>query len=179
MQTKRKIIWAAIIVLLLCLVIYAFSVRHSSSDNDIQYASNVQRTVAYATVPTIDLADASYNVDGTQYALAEGVSTTLRLYQATYGDLNNDGKPDAAVILINEPGGSGDFTYVAAAIDGGTTTPAVLLGDRIETDGINIDNGVITVYYKDRSSTAAMTTPPTIPEVAHYIVANGELVAQQ
>ncbi|MEE4263993.1 MAG: hypothetical protein V2I56_14985, partial [Desulfobacteraceae bacterium] len=60
--------------------------------------------------------------------------TTTVFGEPVYGDLNGDGRDDAALFLVYDPGGSGTFYYVATAItrDGiFQGTNAVLLGDRI------------------------------------------------
>ncbi|MFA6365545.1 MAG: hypothetical protein WCW78_04075, partial [Candidatus Paceibacterota bacterium] len=69
------------------------------------------------------------------------------------GDLNGDGKEDMALMLVQNPGGSGTFYYVAAAInnDGVKGTNAILLGDRIAPQNISIKNGQIMANYADRN----------------------------
>jgi len=81
-------------------------------------------------------------------------------------DLNGDGQQDAALILIQSPGGSGTFYYVVAAIwreDGYQGTSAVFLGDRIEVQNIDINNNRITVEFLDRTDSDAFSTPPSVP----------------
>jgi hypothetical protein len=49
---------------------------------------------------------------------------------------------DTVVILVNQPGGSGTFYYLAALLNttaGLTVTPAVLLGDRIKVNAVRLD----------------------------------------
>lgn len=64
------------------------------------------------------------------------------------GDLNGDGTDDAAVILVNSPGGSGVFEYLAVVLNAGGTPVNVattLLGDRVRIDGMAIAAGQITL----------------------------------
>lgn len=169
-------------VILLVLWIAAYAISSTP------LAKAPQMSSPATTAPSIDLADAAYNVAGTSYILNDGVATVtipnssaqdvLRLYQATYGDLKNSGKKDAAAILINETGGSGTFYYLAALFADGSTTPAVLLGDRIETDSIAIHDGTIVVHYKDRTASQPFSTVPSINKVATFNVVNGTLVQQ-
>jgi heat shock protein HslJ len=63
-----------------------------------------------------------------------------------YGDLNSDGMADAAVLLVENSGGSGNFSYVGAQldqagqpVDGGTS----LLGDRTQLISMVIENGQV------------------------------------
>jgi hypothetical protein len=178
MDIKRRLIWATVIILVLWVVVYAIS----------KNATPQTSPSAAASAPNIDLADITYNVGGTSYALNDGVAITpepnssaqdmLRLYQATRGSLNGDGEQDAAAILINETGGSGTFYYLAVAFANGSTTPAILLGDRIETDSVAIQNGVVIVRYKDRDASQPFSTAPSINKIATYSVVNGALVLQ-
>jgi hypothetical protein len=65
-----------------------------------------------------------------------------------YGDLNGSGLDDTTVLLVENSGGSGVFSYVGAqlnqdeqAIDGGTA----LLGDRTQVISMVIENGQVVV----------------------------------
>ena len=64
------------------------------------------------------------------------------------GDVNDDGKDEALVLIWQSSGGSGTFNYIALleigngnAINFATTA----LGDRVRAEGGSIDNGVIQV----------------------------------
>jgi hypothetical protein len=91
------------------------------------------------------------------------------------GDLNADQVNDYAVILMNEPGGSGTFYYVSALV-GQTATNAVLLGDRIKPKSLEIKNGKIHVNYLDRKLEDAMSEEPTIEVTKIFTVKDGKLV---
>jgi Immunoglobulin-like domain of bacterial spore germination len=63
-----------------------------------------------------------------------------------FGDLNGDGKADAAVLLAENGGGSGVFESVIAIINQGGTPhqqSQVLLGDRVQVKSADISSGVI------------------------------------
>jgi hypothetical protein len=65
-----------------------------------------------------------------------------------FGDLNGDGVDDAAVILIESSGGSGNFRYLAAVINEGGAPVNVatqFIGDREQMQSITIEDGEITV----------------------------------
>jgi hypothetical protein len=180
MDIKRRLIWATVIILVLWVATYAITKAPTTTP---QTLSNTA-----AGAPNVDLADITYNIAGTSYVLSDGVAAIaepnsstqdmLRLYQATRGSLNGDGEQDAAAILINEPGGSGTFYYLAVAFANGSTTPAVLLGDRIETDSVAIQNGNVIVRYKDRAASQPFSIAPTVNEIAMYSVVNGALVRE-
>ena len=183
MDTTRRLVWATVIILVIWLAALWISERYSptSAGNlaNNSWSSNSGQ-ISSAQSSAMDLADASCNVDGVQFTLNDGVATvpgggTFQLYQATYGDLVGNGEQDAAVTLINNSGGSGVFSYVAAVLANGSSTPAVFLGDRIETESIMIRDGVIIVNYEDRGANQPFSTPPTIQKVAEYTLVNGQL----
>lgn len=65
---------------------------------------------------------------------------------ARFGDLNGDGAADAAVVLVENSGGSGVFTYIAVQLnqDGQPVDAgAVWVGDRTQIKSTAIDNGQI------------------------------------
>lgn len=96
-----------------------------------------------------------------------------------YGDLNNDSKEDAGVVLIQSGGGTGIFFYVAGFISSPTGykgTSALFLGDRISPKSIVIKNGVMTVTYLDRKETDPFSTEPTIQTIKTFKISSGDLV---
>lgn len=108
------------------------------------------------------------------------VNKTQVWEQPIIGDLNADGKEDAAVGLINSPGGSGIFYYIAAAVKNADTnkyqgTNAVFLGDRIQLSKISIENNIITVVYSDRKPNEPLTAAPVVAVTKNFKVENGLL----
>jgi len=64
------------------------------------------------------------------------------------GDLNGDGVKDAAVLLVENSGGSGSFVFLAAVLSVGGQPHNVttqLLGDRANVHGLRIDDGKVTL----------------------------------
>jgi len=105
-------------------------------------------------------------------------NTTAVFGKPAYGDLNHDGREDAVLFLMHDPGGSGTFYYVAAAIAADDTcrgTNAILLGDRIDPQGIQIRNGVIVVDYADRRADQPMAAAPSIGKTIYLILKEGHL----
>jgi hypothetical protein len=94
------------------------------------------------------------------------------------GDLDGNGRPDVALTLFQQTGGTGTFVYVAAAIrhaSGFRGTNAVFIGDRIVVDRISIRSEVIVVAYRDRNAGEPMAADPSVARTLHCIVDNGEL----
>ena len=140
-----------------------------------------------APVTALDPFNATYVIDGKPVKLVDGKSEvatapssttmiTTRIFgQPTSGDLNGDGAADAAFMLQQDSGGSGTFYYVAVAI--GTTfgthgSNAILLGDRIAPQNVEIQNGTIVANYADRRPGEPMTTQPSVG-VSKYFTWNG------
>lgn len=138
----------------------------------LQFCGAVWALAACATLPPAEpslspelLANAEYRSEslpgGTarlvngRYRQAPGGDASpvpeLRLGAATAtGDLNGDGVPDAAVILIADRG-DGDFRCELAAVvnEGGKPRhgASVSLGERVKVLSLGIRSGVITVDY--------------------------------
>ena len=80
------------------------------------------------------------------------------------GDLDGDGIDDAVLLLVHDPGGSGTFFYLAAALNRQgrfAGTRAVLLGDRIEPLSIVLEDGVVTVRWKQHATGQPMSASPS------------------
>ena len=137
-----------------------------------------------------DPLDAVYRIEGHDVRLFHGHAeaaavpgsavkgTTSVFGSPAYGNLNNDGIDDAALILVCEPGGSGTFYYVAAAlkVNGAFRgTNAVLLGDRIAPGDVLIRNGIVVVTYTQQGAADAMTAPPNPPATRYLRVNQGNL----
>jgi hypothetical protein len=111
---------------------------------------------------------------------SSAVNKTQVWEQPIIGDLNADGKDDAAVCLINTPGGSGTFYYIAAAINDANMknfkgTNAVFLGDRIQLSKLSIENNIISVTYNEIQAGKAMTATPSVTVSKKFKVENGLL----
>jgi hypothetical protein len=82
-------------------------------------------------------------------------------------DITGDGLEDVVFLITEQPGGSGTFYYVVAAIADGsggyTGSQAMLLGDRIAPQTTESGPGkTIIVNYADRLPTDSFTTPPHV-----------------
>lgn len=101
--------------------------------------------------------------------LAPGTARRERIFvvgEPVYGDLDKDGDEDAGVVLIRDPGSSGTFYFLAAAVKkdneyGGTN--ALFLGDRIDGVAVRISDGVINATFRDRADDAPFSAPANVP----------------
>ncbi|MBM2826683.1 MAG: hypothetical protein HW403_747 [Dehalococcoidia bacterium] len=142
-----------------------------------------------------DAANATYMIERQSVTLSNGSaeqsivpgSATKMLTklsdQQAVGDLNGDGKPDVAVVLVHDPGGSGTFYYIAAVLNDGTgkgnSTNVELLGDRIAVEKISIDKGEMVVDFLTRRSDDPRTAPPSVKTTKRFSVRDGKLAASQ
>ncbi|MCX6736189.1 MAG: hypothetical protein NTZ13_03845 [Candidatus Parcubacteria bacterium] len=132
---------------------------------------------SFPTKNSMDLKNMSYVVNKEVFELKNGKAekeytpgsaskNTLTMFgEPVYGDLNGDGKTDAAILLANDPGGSGTFYYAVLAINRGTNyipTNAMLLGDRIAPQTVEIHDGRAVYNFAERKGTDPMTTQPSI-----------------
>ena len=112
---------------------------------------------------------------------ATKVTTTVADPRAS-GDVDGDGRPDTVVVLIHQPGGSGTFFYVAAllnATSGVSTTPAILLGDRITVTALSLDGRTIVVDVLDRTAGQPLSGSPSVASTKRFVVDRGTLGAQR
>jgi hypothetical protein len=137
-----------------------------------------------------DPLNAVYAVEGRDIRLTGGRSeveeapgSTAKVVTSVFappvpGDLDGKNGEDAALILVQSPGGSGTFYYVAAFLDSGrhaSGTNAVLLGDRIAPYEVTIERRRVLVIYADRMPGEPMTTPPHIRRSVRLAVREGRL----
>lgn len=141
--------------------------------------------------PAVGPLGATYTIEGEPIHLVAGratrqaasgsaiMATTAAFDAPMAGDLNGDGTDDAALILVRQPGGSGTFYYIAAALAADGTyrgSNAVLLGDRIAPQNLTIRNGVIHASYADRRAHEPMAVPPSVGRTKYLTLRDGMLV---
>ncbi len=106
------------------------------------------------------------------------VEVTLGAQRAE-GDLDGDGVPDAAAILVASGGGTGNFRYLAAALNRAgapRAVPAVLVGDRVLITGLAIEAGTIVVRFLDHAPGQALADSPSVRAVRRFRVEGDALV---
>ncbi len=116
--------------------------------------------------------DAEYRIDGNLITLKE----EFRYFGNEFvTDLNGDGRDDVVFLLTHQPGGSGTFFYVVAAInteEGYLGSEGFFLGDRIapqttEVSQNPLHTSVIVVNYANRGPGESMTTRPSFGKSAY------------
>ena len=135
--------------------------------------------------------DATYMINGTAFTLNGGQAsveafpgaaskTVVEVFgDPVNGDLDVDGVPDAAVLLVETTGGSGTFYHVAVALNQNGNfvgTRSVFLGDRIAPRQLVIRHGILIVDYAERRPGESMATPPSLGTSKYLVVREKQLV---
>ena len=79
--------------------------------------------------------------------------------------MSGDGKPDTALLIADDPGGSGTFYYAVLAVDQGGSwraTNALPLGDRIKPQNIQYADGQFVYRFLERKPDEPMSATPTV-----------------
>lgn len=170
------------IKILITLLITSLSVLSACNNNTNEIAS-LRESLANATYPVeltssgkAKLSDGYFEEQAAPGSVSK-VAITL-LPQHAKGDLNNDGKEDAAVILVGTGGGTGTFYYVSAVLnkkDGITAMNSKFLGDRIKINSVQIDSGKIVVSFLERSEGEPMSATPSLNKVNMFKLKNDSL----
>lgn len=159
--------------------------------NNNQPAQNQNTNEVVENKDFSDALNTFYYVDGREIMLKDGyyeaiidpvsgAKLVVRAFGAvTTGDISHDDQDDLVLMLSYDPGGSGTFYYVAAAInkDGfyyGTN--AILLGDRIAPQNINIENKIIVANYADREPGDSMIDEPSQGKSKYIKYENDQLL---
>lgn len=93
------------------------------------------------------------------------------------GDLNGDGNADAAIILVENGGGSGEFESVIAVINQGGVPhqeSQASLGDRVQIKSVNISSGVIHLDMLVQGLSDPMCCP-SMPQKQNYWLIDNRL----
>jgi heat shock protein HslJ len=119
-----------------------------------------------------DLKNFKVSIEGEVFELVDGkaekeypgggaTKNTLALFQdPVIGDLDGDGDADGALLLVNNPGGSGTFYYAVLVMNNDNSyvaTNVLLLGDRIAPQTVEIHDGRAVYNYAERPVGAMMT----------------------
>ena len=118
------------------------------------------------------------SIDQQQFTLKDGVAEVpagpgssamnrLRVVgDPVSGDANGDGRPDAALLLANDAGGSGTFYYAVVAVNDGHAfhaSNALPLGDRIKPQDVSAGDGAFVYRFLQRNPGEPMAGDPRVP----------------
>ena len=127
--------------------------------------------------PPAAVSDVTVTIDDQKFTMSNGVAetpsasgsalkNTIRLVgEPVMGDADGDGDLDAALMIQNDPGGSGTFYYAVVALDNGgvyRASNALLLGDRIEPQTVEFTDGRFAYTYAERRAGEPMVAYPSI-----------------
>jgi hypothetical protein len=127
--------------------------------------------------PPAAVTDVTVTIDDQRFTMSNGVAetpsasgsavkNTIRLVgEPVMGDADGDGDLDAALMIQNEPGGSGTFYYAVVALDNEgvyRASNALLLGDRIEPQTVEFTDGRFAYTYAERRADEPMAAHPSV-----------------
>ncbi len=136
-------------------------------------------------INSLDVKNQSYTIEGKTFTLKNGTFTegnrSVRIFgEPVYGDLNKDGKKDAAILLVSNPSKDGAFYYSVLAVSNGnkhTTTNVMLLGYEIAPQTVEIREGRAVYNYAERRTDEPMTAQPSVAKSVwiHYNAETNEI----
>lgn len=191
MKTRNKKTSIVIAVLLLIVLsLFAYIVKNNSSHKEPNKFININASATSTKNINFDPLNFTYDIEGERIVLVDGTSTvdivpgsaekleTTVFDKPAIGDLNNDNKNDAGILLVQDSGGTGLFYYIVAVTNEFgviKNTNSVFIGDRIEPLSIDIKNNKIVFVYVDRNLNEPMTAEPTVKITKVFKVMNNEL----
>jgi hypothetical protein len=160
----------SIVVLLLaaCVPITAVPAE-SAPAADLSAAALASATYTGIYEEPVTLTDGSWQGEPFVEGGASAPTVTLLPEPQASGDLNADGVADAAVLLVENSGGSGSFVYLAAVLNEGgqpVNAATTLLGDGVQVSSLTIEEGRIRV----EALTFAPEDPMCCPSVQQTLV---------
>jgi len=134
--------------------------------------------------------NATYRIEDREVTLAAGTALesipessaqieTRVFGEPVTGDINGDGAEDAVLLLTQSMGGSGTFYYVAVAVkdeSGFIGSNALLLGDRIAPQGVEIRDDVVVVNYAQHAEDQSFADAPSEAVSAYLTLAGAKLM---
>ena len=130
--------------------------------------------------PSPEVTDLAITIDGQTFVMTDGVAetaaqpgsatqNTVRIVgDPVAGDADGDGDPDAALLIQNDPGGSGTFYYAVVAINevgSYHASNAVPLGDRIDPQTVALKDGRFVYTYLERAPGESMADRPSVEKI--------------
>jgi hypothetical protein len=168
-----KYLWVGLFASLALLVVASVASNNSDRASSIIPAPFAQTT-------WLDFDNQTYKLEGASLTFKKGLfkagGNSGHDAVLASQSLSPSGKR-GAVILVDNPGGSGFFYYlIGGMLKGGKqiNSAPLLLGDRIKINSLKVENagpesnGMIIVSYLTRPDSAAMSQDPTVTIIEKY-----------
>ena len=110
--------------------------------------TDIMATARYAGYPMDHLGAGTIQLAGGAYH-DSAAGLDVKLIASAKGDVDGDGRPDAAVVLASQTGGTGTFIDLFALLDrqdGAYARGPVSLGDRVKVDSIRVSDRAIHLH---------------------------------
>ena len=163
---KRPGLIALLIAAVVAVAALVFTMRSS-----LHKDGDPGRAPAAAQNITVTIDDQSFDLeDGFAVKPAvpgSAIRNTVRVVgEPVGGDADGNGRPDAALLLQNDPGGSGTFYYAVLAINEGNgtyrATNSLPLGDRIVPKAIEFTGGHFVYSFLEREPEDPLAAEPSV-----------------
>ncbi len=179
-KKKMKIFWIIITFLILVLIGYFVTHKHSFAPTPTDIQTMQKKPFGFDNF-TININEEPITFRRGAYESSNKQHVALIMNATASPDGNH-----AAAIIVDSPGGSGTFysLVTASKIDGKVVYSQLIpLGDRIKIKSLNIEdsakykNGLVMLFYMDRPENAPMSMEPNIEVIEKYeIQDNGNLL---
>jgi len=166
------------IVFAFCIVLFGIYIVYVTKDISIQ---NDQSTSFDSILPKLP-ADALYNIEGEEVRFKDGKGVygvhetqAYMVGEPVYGDMNSDGRDDAAIIIVLAENTLPQKYYIALALqdeDGYLGLNALLLPDNLAPERVHIQDEVLVVTHP-LSSDQTEINNHTKGEVYEYFILTG------
>jgi hypothetical protein len=145
MRSFRFLSYIALVFVLVANLLIISGCSSSPEPLTIESLQNAEYQGIYPEA--VQLVDGRYEGEPFQ---EDGASRPMVIFiePTAFGDLDGDGVADAAVLLVENSGGSGAFIYLAAVLnqDGEPNNQTTaLLGDRVQVESLKIETGQIQI----------------------------------
>lgn len=170
MKQREMVIAGAVLVAILLLVVIGYFQYYDTEENLLTDTEGTAISTSTPKNATYLFGDEEIRLTDGRFAraTAPGSATmeTIEIFgEPVFADLDGDKDEDAAMFVVQNSGGSGTFYYVALAINANGEyrgTNAMLLGDRIAPQNINVIEGRAVANFAERKAGEPFTTAPSV-----------------
>jgi hypothetical protein len=160
---KRPVLTGLLLASAAALILLFVVMRSAIQQSSVAAPAEVKNITVTLDGDTVTLND---GVAEKPAAPGSAAQNTVRIVgEPVMGDATGDGRADAALLLENDPGGSGTFYYAVLAIDDDGSyraTNAVSLGDRIAPRGVEFTDGRFVYRYLERKPGEPLAVAPSV-----------------